>query len=32
MTPLLDVDLSKALSLFSAMYWVRDMQLGVVDF
>jgi hypothetical protein len=32
MTPLLDVDLSKALGLLSAMYWVRDLQLSIVDF
>jgi len=32
MTPLLDVDLGEALGLLSAMYWVRDLQLGIVDF
>ncbi|AET00386.1 hypothetical protein MTR_5g091440 [Medicago truncatula] len=32
MTPLLDVDLGKALGLLSAMYWVRDLQLGIMDF
>jgi hypothetical protein len=31
-TPLLDVDLGEALGLLSAMYWVRDLQLGTVDF
>ena len=30
-TLLLDVDLSEALGLLSAMYWVRDLQLGIVD-
>jgi len=28
----LDVDLGEALGLLSAMYWVRDLQLGIVDF
>ena len=32
MTPLIDVDLGEALGLLSAMYWVRDLQLGIVDF
>jgi ribonuclease HI len=32
MTPLLDVNLGEALGLLSAMYWVRDLQLGIVDF
>ena len=32
MSPLLDVDLGEALGLLSAMYWVRDLQLGIVDF
>jgi hypothetical protein len=32
MTLLLDVDLGEALCLLSAMYWVRDLQLGIVDF
>jgi len=32
MTPLLDVDLGEALCLLSAMYRVRDLQLGTVDF
>jgi len=32
MTPLLDVDLGEALGLLSAMYWVCDMLLGIVDF
>jgi len=31
MTPLLDVDLREALGLLSSMYWVRDLQLGIVD-
>jgi len=26
------VDLGEALSLLSTMYWVRDLQLGIVDF
>jgi hypothetical protein len=32
MTPLLDVDLSEALGLLSAMYSVCDLQLSIVDF
>ena len=32
MSPLLDVDLSEALGLLSAMYWVRGLQLGIVNF
>jgi len=32
MTPLFDVDLGEVLGLLSAMYWVRDLQLGDVDF
>jgi len=32
MTSLLDVDLSEALGLLLAMYCVRDLQLGIVDF
>ncbi|XP_039685651.1 uncharacterized protein [Medicago truncatula] len=32
MTPLLDVELGEALGLLSAMHWVRDLQLGIVDF
>ena len=32
MSPLLDVDLGEALGLLSAMYWVRDLQLGIVYF
>jgi len=32
MSLLLNVDLSEALGLLSAMYWVRDMQIGIVDF
>jgi len=32
MTSLLDVDLGEVLGLLSAMYWVRDLQLGDVDF
>lgn len=32
MTPLLDVNLGEALGLLSAMHWVRDLQLGIVDF
>ena len=32
MSLLLDVDLEEALGLLSAMYWVRDLQLGIVDF
>jgi len=32
MTLLLDVDLGEALGLLSAMHWVRDLQLGIVDF
>jgi len=31
-SPLLEVDLGEALGLLSAMYWVRDLQLGIVDF
>jgi len=31
MSPLLDVDLGETLGLLSAMYWVRDLQLGIVD-
>ena len=32
MSSLLDVDLGEALGLLSAMYWVRDLQPGIVDF
>jgi len=32
MSPLLDVDLGEALGLLSTMYWVCDLQLGIVDF
>jgi len=32
MTPVLYVDLGEALGLLSTMYWVRDLQLGGVDF
>jgi len=32
MSPLLDVDLGEALGLLSAMYWVRNLQLGIVKF
>jgi len=32
MSSLPDVDLGDALGLLSAMYWVRDLQLGIVNF
>jgi len=32
MSLLLGVDLGEALGLLSAMYWVRDLQLGIMDF
>jgi len=30
--PLLDVDLGEALGLLSALRWVRDLQLDIMDF
>ncbi|AET04384.1 hypothetical protein MTR_8g088220 [Medicago truncatula] len=32
MSPLLDVDLGETLGLLSVMYWVHDLELGIVDF
>ena len=32
MSPILDLDLGEALGLSSAMYWIRDLQLSIVDF
>jgi hypothetical protein len=32
LAPLLDVDLGEALGLLSALRWVRDLQLGIMDF
>jgi len=32
MSLLLDVDLGEALGLLSTLYWVRDLQLGIVNF